>query len=120
MKLNPPSPPPPHKASDGQGKASDGQSKKIMNVKQKKLPKSQIEIEFELTAEEFKEHFEHALEHLKKHVKVDGFRPGKAPNNLVEDKIKPESLLMEAGDIAVRETYTKYVKDMGLETVGNP
>jgi trigger factor len=53
-------------------------------------------------------------------VKVDGFRPGKAPNNMVEDKIKKESLLMEAGDIAVRETYIKYIKDSKLEPVGNP
>jgi len=36
-----------------------------MEVKSKKLEKSQIEIEFELTAEEFQEHFGHAVEHLK-------------------------------------------------------
>ena len=62
-----------------------------MKATQKKLPKSQIEIEFELTAEEFKEHASHALEHLKQHVKVDGFRAGKAPATMVEDKIKPEA-----------------------------
>lgn len=91
-----------------------------MDVKQKKLDKSQLEIEFELTEEEFKHFFEHALEHLKKHVKVDGFRPGQAPAKLVEDKIKPESLLMEAGDIAVRETYSKYILENKLEPVGQP
>ena len=66
---------------------------KAVDVKQKKLPKSQIELEFELTEEEFKKHIEQALEHMKKHVKVDGFRPGKAPASMVEDKVKPESLL---------------------------
>ena len=91
-----------------------------MDVKQKKLERSQIELEFELTAEEFQHHFEHAIKHLKSHVKVDGFRPGQAPNKLVEDKVKPESLLMEAGDIAVRETYSKYMKDNKLEPVGQP
>ena len=91
-----------------------------MEVKSKKLPKSQIELEFELTAEEFKEHMAHAVEHLKGHVKVDGFRPGKAPANMVEDKLKPEALLMEAGDHAVRHVYTDYVKENKLEPVGNP
>ena len=91
-----------------------------MKTTQKKLPKSQLEITFELTEEEFKHFMEHAIEHLKTHVKVDGFRPGKAPNSMVEDKIKPESLLMEAGDIAVRETYTKYILENKLEPVGNP
>ena len=91
-----------------------------MKVEQKKLPNSQLELEFELTDEEFKKYIAIALEHLKKHVKVDGFREGKAPAGMVEDKIKPEMLLMEAGDHAVRESYINYVKEQKLEPVGNP
>ena len=91
-----------------------------MEVKQKKLPKSQIELEFEITAEEFAEHTEHALEHLKHHVKVDGFREGKAPAAMVEEKIRPEALLMEAGDHAVQHVYSDYIKESGLEPVGQP
>lgn len=91
-----------------------------MEVKQKKLPNSQIELEFEITAEEFLEHYGHALEHLKHHVKVDGFREGKAPASIVEDKLKPEALLMEAGDHAVQHVYTDYVKENKLEPVGQP
>jgi trigger factor len=91
-----------------------------MKTTQKKLGKSQIEIEFELTEEEFKQHFEHAIEHLKSHVKVDGFRDGKAPASMVEDKIKPEALLMEAGDHAVQHVYSDYVLANKLEPVGQP
>jgi len=91
-----------------------------MEIKSKKLPKCQIELTFELTAEEFKEHFEHAIEHLKHHVKVDGFREGKAPAKMVEDKIKPESLLMEAGDHAVQHVYSDYIRENKLEPVGQP
>ena len=91
-----------------------------MKVETKKLEKSQIELEFELTAEEFVEHFSHAVEHLKHHVKVDGFREGKAPASMVEDKLKPEALLMEAGDHAVQHVYTDYIKENKLEPVGNP
>lgn len=91
-----------------------------MEVKSKKLPKSQIELEFELTAEEFKEHMSHALEHLKHHIKVDGFRTGKAPAAMVQDKLKPEALLMEAGDHAVQHVYVDYIKENKLEPVGNP
>jgi len=91
-----------------------------VEVKSKKLPKSQIEITFELSAEEFKEHTAHALEHLKKHVKVDGFREGKAPSSMVAEKLKPEALLMEAGDHAVQHVYTDYVLESKIEPVGNP
>ncbi len=91
-----------------------------MKINSKKLEKSQIEIEFELTPEEFQEHFNHALEHLKHHVKVDGFREGKAPASMVEEKIKPEVLLMEAGDHAVHHVYTNYVRENNLELIGQP
>lgn len=91
-----------------------------MKTETKKLPKSQLEITFEITAEEFKEHTKHALEHMKHHVKVDGFRPGKAPAAMVEDKLKPEALLMEAGDHAVRHVYTDYIKEKKLEPIGQP
>jgi len=91
-----------------------------MKTEQKKLEKSQIEITFELTADEFKEHTSHALEHLKHHVKVDGFREGKAPASMVEEKLKPEALLMEAGDHAVQHVYSDYIRENKLEPVGNP
>ena len=39
---------------------------------------------------------------------------------MVEDKIKPEALLMEAGDHAVQHVYTDYIKENKLEPVGNP
>ena len=91
-----------------------------MKATHKKLEKSQIEIEFELTDEEFKKHVEHALLHFKEHVKVDGFRPGQAPLKMVEERIKPESLLMEAGDHAVHHVYSDYVKENKLEPIGQP
>jgi len=91
-----------------------------MKATQTKLEKSQIEVTFELTADEFKEHTLHALEHLKHHVKVDGFREGKAPASMVEDKIKPEMLLMEAGDHAVQHVYSDYIRENKLEPVGEP
>jgi trigger factor len=91
-----------------------------MKVEQKKLKDSQIELSFELTSEEFLEHFSHALEHMKHHVKVDGFREGKAPASMVEDKIKPEALLMEAGDHAVQHVFSDYIHETKLEPVGQP
>ncbi len=91
-----------------------------MKAEIKKLPKSQMEIEFELTEEEFKHHLDHALEHLKKHVKVDGFRPGHAPAEIVEERVGKENLLMEAGDIAVKDVYSKYILENKLEPVGQP
>lgn len=85
----------------------------------KKLAKSEVEIEFELDAEEFSKYIEKALHHLKEHVKMDGFREGTVPLKMVEEKVGKENLLMEAGDLAVKESYQKFVKENNLEPVGN-
>jgi len=39
---------------------------------------------------------------------------------MVEDKLKPEALLMEAGDHAVKHVYSDYVIEKKLEPVGEP
>ncbi len=91
-----------------------------MKTEIKKLEKSQIEVNFELTAEEFSKHFQKALEHLKSHVKMDGFRKGKVPANMVEEKIGKENLLMEAGELAVKDAYSKFIEENKLEPIGDP
>lgn len=91
-----------------------------MKTEFKKLPKSEVEIEFELTPEEFQKHVDHALLHFKEHVKMDGFRPGQAPLKMVQEKVGNEKLLMEAGDLAVNESYKNFIKGNNLEPVSPP
>jgi len=91
-----------------------------MKTTQKILPKSQMEIEFELTAEELQKHIEHALSHFKEHMKIDGFRPGQVPLKIIEEKVGQDALLMEAGELAVKEVYLKYILENKLEPVGQP
>ena len=91
-----------------------------MKAEIKKLPKSEVEISFELDEQEFSAFIGRALEHLKSHVKMDGFRQGHVPVNMIEEKVGQENLLMEAGDLAVKESYTKYVNKNDLEPIGEP
>ncbi len=91
-----------------------------MKTNLKKLDKSQIEINFELDEGEFQTHIDAALLHLKEHVKVDGFRQGQVPKEMVEKKVGQENLLMEAGDLAVKKSYAKFVKENNLEPIDEP
>jgi len=91
-----------------------------MKTDLKKLPKSQIEVDFELDPEEFLKYINKALENFKIHTKMDGFRPGQVPLKMVEKKVGDENLLMEAGDLAVKETYAKFVNENNLEPIGRP
>lgn len=91
-----------------------------MKTSLKKLEQSQIEIEFELDEQEFGKHVDRALLHLKEHVKMDGFRQGQVPLQMVEKKVGQENLLMEAGDLAVKDSYAKFVHENNVEPIGEP
>ncbi|MSU60724.1 MAG: trigger factor [Candidatus Staskawiczbacteria bacterium] len=91
-----------------------------MKTELKKLKNSEVEINFELDEKEFEEYLQKALEHLKEHVKVDGFRKGNVPKEMVEKRVGQENVLMEAGDLAVKKTYSKFVVDNKLEPIGDP
>src|SRR3989344_6176340 len=91
-----------------------------MKTELKKLAKSQIQIDFELDEQEFSKYVDKALEHLKGHVKMDGFRPGQVPKEMVEKQVGNEGVLMEAGDLAVNESYNKFINEQGIEPIGKP
>jgi len=91
-----------------------------MKTEIKKLEKSQVEIEFELTVEEFNKYIDKALDSLKNQVKMNGFRKGNVPKEIVEREVGQENLLMEAGDLAVKESYTKFVNENKLEPIIQP
>jgi trigger factor len=86
----------------------------------KKLPKSEVQIHFEVSAEEFAKYFDKALSHLKGHVKMDGFRKGKVPADMIEQRVGSENVLMEAGDLAVKDVYPKFIEGERLEPIGDP
>jgi len=89
-----------------------------MKYTKKNLHNSQIEIEFELNREEFSKYIDKSFKHLKKHLKMDGFRPGNIPDEIAKKQINDETLLMEAGDLAVKESYQKFINENNLEPVG--
>ena len=91
-----------------------------MKTEIKKLKNSELQISFEMPAEDFTKFVDKALEHLKGHVKMDGFRKGHVPKEIVEQKVGNEQLLMEAGDLAVKDAYTKFVLAEKLEPIGEP
>src|SRR6266404_2347927 len=92
-----------------------------MKTEIKKLAKSEVEIAFELDEKEFAVYVDKALEHLKGHVKMDGFRAGQVPVEMVEKKVGQENVLMEAGDLAVKGAYSKFVRENeSMEPVSEP
>ena len=84
------------------------------------MPKSQLEIEAEIGPEELQEYIDKALAHLAEHINVDGFRKGKAPKNIVEEKAGKDAVLAEAADLAINEIYSQIIKENKLEPIDKP
>lgn len=86
----------------------------------KKLPKSQVELQISVPAAEFEKFIDAAAEELSKDVKIDGFRPGKAPRSVVEQKVGAEKILAHGAERAIKKTYVDAVTKNKLDTIGEP
>src|SRR3989339_239170 len=92
-----------------------------MKVEKKDLKKSQIELIVELSVEEFKPYIQKGAEVISKEVKIDGFRPGKVPYEVLKKKIGEMSILEESARIAINKTLGEVIaKHVEGQPVGQP
>ena len=72
-----------------------------MNIKEKKLENAGMELEIEVPVERVNIEYKSVFDKLKRTVKIDGFRKGKAPEQLIEQRY------MEYADQEVAENLLK-------------
>jgi len=86
----------------------------------KKLPKSQVEITVEVPVKEVQPFLEQAAEKISKEIKLDGFRPGKAPYNVIKEKVGEMEILKEALDSIIGKTYREALEEHKILSLGQP
>lgn len=59
-------------------------------------------------------------DHLRRRVKAAGFRPGKAPDAIVERELGSATVQSEFVEHAVEQTYARAVKELELPVVASP
>jgi len=93
-----------------------------MQVTKKDLEKSQIELTVELSNEEFVPYIEKGAEKVSHEVKIEGFRPGKVPFDVLKQKIGEMTILEEAAHLAIHKTIDEAIdkNTMGRQPVGQP
>jgi trigger factor len=91
-----------------------------MKITVTKLPKSEVEIEGEIDSEIFESYFEKALKKLGENLKLDGFRQGKIPENVLLSNIPEMSILEEMAELALGEYYPKMIADEKIDAIGRP
>ncbi|HBR79650.1 MAG TPA: trigger factor [Candidatus Moranbacteria bacterium] len=86
----------------------------------KKLPKSKVEFKLVIAWNDWKVFLDEASKKISKEIKIEGFRPGKAPKKIVEQKVGKEVILNTAAEEAIKKNYPQKVKELNLDTIGSP
>ena len=89
-------------------------------VKNEKLEKSMVELQFSVDAETFRAAVDKAYKREGKKYNVPGFRKGKAPRAMIEKMYGADIFHYDAINDLFPENYEAAVKEAGLEVVGQP
>lgn len=91
-----------------------------MAEKKEKKAKNVHEIKVEITGKDWEKKLDETFKKIIKKVKIDGFRPGKAPRNIYEQKYGKQSIVVEAVDSCMNEAYVKALKEFKGEPIMQP
>lgn len=84
------------------------------------LPKQTVELEITIPWQEIKTTYAEFLTSVSKEAEVKGFRKGKAPKNLVEEKLDKNKLYEEVIKKIVPKAYSEALKEHNLQPVISP
>lgn len=91
-----------------------------MEHKIEKIPKSKIIITVSLSTDEMKKYSERVISDFVRNVEVKGFRIGKAPRNLVVERVGQNRINSEAANIAVQDSCDKIISENDIDVLSQP
>ncbi|MFC1645459.1 trigger factor, partial [Patescibacteria group bacterium] len=91
-----------------------------MNVKKNNLEKSEIELVVSIDWKDWSSFIDQSLEEIGKEVKIEGFRPGKAPKDMIEQKVGKDFILNDAAQKAIHKTYPEILAKEKIDAIGQP
>ncbi len=92
----------------------------ITDLKINPAEEGELEITGELAVTEFAPYREKALKTLGQDAKLDGFRPGHIPENVLVEKLGEEKILWEMAQQAISEMYLQIITDNKIMALGRP
>src|SRR5579859_1061889 len=91
-----------------------------LSIETEALPKSQVGMTIEVPAELVDATYERVLNRLVSKAKIEGFRPGRAPRQLVEARVGPAALREEVVETIVPEVVARALREKSLDPIDNP
>jgi len=92
----------------------------LMTAKWEKQEGNEGLLTVEVSAEQFNEALDQAFKKVVKDVQLPGFRKGRIPRGMFEQRFGVESLYQDAVDIVLPEAYSNAVDEAGIEPVDQP
>jgi trigger factor len=84
------------------------------------LGPTRVRIAVEVPFDELRPSMDAALKRLSSQVRIPGFRPGKAPARIVEQRVGRAALLEDAVNEAIPRAYAEAVRESSVKTIGQP
>ncbi|MDI3340819.1 MAG: trigger factor [Sphaerobacter sp.] len=91
-----------------------------MRVSVEKLPQSSVRLDIVADQEEFEAALDRAFRRVNQQVRIPGFRPGKAPRFIVEQRLGREVIVEEAQRQIMDSLYRQALDQEGLIPVSEP
>ncbi|MFZ5942760.1 MAG: trigger factor [Bacillota bacterium] len=93
-----------------------------MQVSTERIDKKQVELTIEVDEKKFEEGLQFAYKKIVKQVNIPGFRKGKVPRKILEQRFGVEVLFEEAVDHIMPQAYMEAINSLeeGIEPVGKP
>lgn len=85
-----------------------------------RLPGSRVRCTVEFSREQVKARENEALKRLASRVKIQGFRPGHAPEEMLREKINPEQLFEETIRGLLPSTFESLLKEHNIQPIIHP
>lgn len=88
-----------------------------MNSSLKKIGSNKYELTVDLGREELSSYIKKAEKAITDEVRIDGFRKGKAPKDIIRKEVGDQYILEQALDIAVQDSLAKTLNEKKLEVL---
>jgi trigger factor len=92
----------------------------LMEVKKEVLEGNEVKLEIEIESEKVDEALEQAYRQVVKDVEIPGFRKGKAPRKIIEQRFGEEVLHKDALDILIPQGYSEAIEEADIEPIAQP
>ena len=91
-----------------------------MNITEKKIDNYEVELTIEVEAAEFSKAIKRAVKMLADRVDIKGFRKGKVPQAILEQRVGKDAIIAEASEFLINKASREAFKEKNLMPVTEP